>query len=77
MADLSTTLSALPVNDNSSGQLAIAGLTWAFVLMAERLHPETVLHAVEEAIYMVEQVPDLDLRGLEELREKLVAESRI
>lgn len=66
-----------PVNTNHSTQFAVNGLCWSFQLMAERLHPETVLHAVEEAIYMAEQLPDLDLGGLRELREKLVAESRV
>lgn len=66
-----------PANTNHSTQFAVNGLCWSFQLMAERLHPETVLHAVEEAIYMAEQLDGLNLDGLRELRGRLVKEAAI
>lgn len=86
MTDLSTTLAsfrarAVPApgaaNENSSAQIAIHGLTWALLMMSQRLSAQTVLHAVDEVLYMAEQLPDVDVSGLQELREKLVAESRV
>jgi hypothetical protein len=64
-------------NDNHSTQLAINGLVWSFQLMAERADKLDVLAAVESALYAAEGVGDLNLSGLEALKNQLREATRV